>query len=347
MKSRQKSSYAPLAQALQNIEFWLARDGVARLIAAEADFETMRRCELPQHARVSPRNLQGPRVAKRGSRTLNPGRTTLAIWPEDGVCEYAMPMLCFVVGGQADLRVADYVLHCRVGDMVYMPAAMPKCNASRPHFEGDVEGRSCDLLWIHPYIHPAALKCCICRSVESRHLIAQAGEHGFSERLFIQQVFGGICEEIEREGAPDTIARIMALLIHLLLRGIEENALLPSPDLLQPSQKAAHSPNSIAQACAYIDSHLEARLTIDDVARQVFLTPSLFTRHFRIHTAKSFKQYLTEQRLKKAKRLLMESDYTVEAVGRHVGLKSSQLRELFQKHCGCSPMEFRNKHEIS
>ncbi len=343
MKSHSSQLFEPLIQVLQNIEFWLARQGMSRLVVAADDFQTMREQELPAHMGLSYRKLQGARIAQRGSRMRNPQRTTLAVWPEDGVSEYTMPMLCFVTAGQVDLRIADYVLHCNANDIIYMPAGIPKCNVKKAHFEGDSRGRSCDLLWVHPYISPRGMKCYMCHSVESRHISARAGEHGFTENLLIQQIFAGLCEPIEKQGNDETINRMMGLLIHLLLEQIKESSLLPAPDFAQPVSGVSHRSNSIEHACAYMESHLEANLTIETVAKQVFLSPSLFSQHFRRHTGQSFKTYLTQQRMKRAIQLLGGSDYTVEEVGRLIGLKGSQLRALFREHHGCSPMEFRKK----
>lgn len=343
MKSQSSQMFEPIVQVLQNIEFWLARQGVSRLIVAADDYQTMRERELPSHVGLRPRKPQGARIAQRGSRMRNPQRTTLAVWPEDGVSEYTMPMLCFVVAGKVDLRVADYVLHCQAHDIVYMPAGIPKCNVKLPHFEGDSRGRSCDLFWVHPYISPRGMKCYMCHSIESRHISARAGEHGFTENLLIQQIFTGLCEPIEKRGNEETVNRMMSLLIHLLLEQIKANSLLPAPDFAQPMPGVSHRSNSIEHACAYMESHLQSNLTIETVAKQVYLSPSLFSQHFRRHTGQSFKAYLTEQRMNRAFQLLAGSDYTIEEVGRLVGLKGSQLRALFREHHGCSPMEFRKK----
>lgn len=343
MKSHRSYSFEPIAQVLQTVEFWLARQGVSRLVTAAPDYQAMLEAELPPHVGLSPRKLQGARMAQRGSRMRNPERTTLAVWPEDGVSEYSMPMLCFVVGGQVDLRVADYNLQCRAHDIIYLPAGIPKCNVSRPHLEGDTQGRSCDLLWVHPYISPRGMKCYMCHSVESRHISARAGEHGFTENLLIQQIFTGLCEPIEKQGNTETISRMLSLLIHLLLEQIKEGSFLPAPDFAQSLPGVSHRSNSIEHACAYMESHLEASLTIETVAKQVFLSPTLFSQHFRRYTGQGFKAYLTLQRMKRAAQLLAGSDYTVEEVGRLVGLKGSQLRALFRDYHGCSPMEFRKK----
>lgn len=336
-----ENTYEPLLQVLKKIQLWLSRDGITHLATMQSDFSAMQDAVLPMQMSVIERPMQGPRLVKRASRKNNPERTLLALWPEDALSEYAMPMLCFVLNGQADLRVADFILSCRSGDIIYFPAGIPKCNVSRTHLEGNLQGRACDLLWLHTYLHPRGMKCYICHSVQQNHLSALDGEHAFSQNSLIQQLFVEVCELIEKCGNQETIVRILELLVHLLQREIKEETLLPVPGLAQTLQSISPRPDSIHQACTYIDSHLKSPLTIAIVARQIFLSPSLFSRHFRRHTGLSFKAYLIRQRLKRAAHLLTDSDYSVEDIGRQVGLKASQLRALFHQHHGCSPVEFR------
>src|SRR5690606_36921478 len=100
----------------------------------------------------------------------------------------------------------------------------------------------------------------------------------------------------------------------------------------------------IEQACLYIDSHLDQRLTIDHVARQVYLSSTQFTRGFRQQTGQIFHEYLTEQRLKKAVQFLVETTVMVQHISKYVGIKPNQLRNLFREKYGCSPAEYRSKH---
>lgn len=140
-------------------------------------------------------------------------------------------------------------------------------------------------------------------------------------------------------------AQMLSLIISLLKRTIDEDTAQPlpyaSPRILATSD-ASHHP--IEEACLYIDSHLKSHLTIETVARHVYLSSTQFTRSFREQTDQTFHEYLTAQRLKKATRFLRETNMTVQDICLYVGIKPNQLRNLFQEKYGCAPREFRRRH---
>lgn len=344
MIARKKIPFEPLSHALQSVQIWLSRNGASRLMMALPTATSMKRSGLPDYVTVTPKKRLGPRVTVRSAHFIDRGRIVLAHWPEDGMDEYAMPIFACIINGPADLLIADYVLHCQTGDMVFFPAGIPKCNSLKPHFVGEAQGRCCDIFWISPAIPTKGLRCYVCHSDDTRHLRGLANEHCVSHNLFLERLFEGFCEELQKNGAGDVAVEILSLIIQLFKRDIAEEIVLPTPHGAPVNTLAEESRNPIEQACLYIDSHLELQLTINSVARQTYLSPTLFTRRFREHTGQSFKEYLTAQRLKKAVQLLEETNMMVHHVSYYVGLKPGQLRNLFRENYGCSPAEYRRQH---
>jgi AraC-like DNA-binding protein len=307
----------------------------------------MKRQELPDHIKVIVQKRSGPRVRVASAHYIDRRQITLAHWPEDGLSEYAIPIWACVVGGTADLLIADYALRCQAGDMIFFPSGIPKCNSMKPHFIGDASGRFCDVLWISSAMPTKGLLCYLCHSTEMRHLPLERDEHCLSRNLFLQQLFEGFSEELERNGPSDEAIEILLLIMRLFKRDIDEEIALSPAHSVLADQSKNESRNPIEEACLYIDSHIELQLTINKVARQVYLSPTHFTRRFREHTGQSFKEYLTAQRLKKAVRLLEETTMTVRNISYYVGLTSGQLRNLFHANYNCSPVEYRKQYRHS
>jgi transcriptional regulator GlxA family with amidase domain len=90
-----------------------------------------------------------------------------------------------------------------------------------------------------------------------------------------------------------------------------------------------------------MEENLEQHLTIQKVARQVLVSPVTLTRRFKEHTGQTFQEYHTDLRLKRATKLLQETDLSIKFISYYVGLKYGQLRALFLQKYGCSPGEFR------
>jgi len=102
--------------------------------------------------------------------------------------------------------------------------------------------------------------------------------------------------------------------------------------------------NSLLQIRDYIKTHLHQSLTIEKVAQAMYMSPSQLTRYIRRETDQSFVEILTEYRIEETKRLLRETDWSIAAIARHVGFKSSTyFITLFGKRVGRSPGEYRDK----
>lgn len=339
-----KSTFGPLSQALGNICFRLSRDEASRLMVAAPSMAAMKRRHLPDHVRVTPNKQRGPRVKARKAPFVEGGRVELAVWPEAGISEYTLPVLGCVISGQADLRAADYILHCQPGDIILFPPGIPKCNSQKSHLEGNTEGRSCDVLWINKIIPAMGLGCYICQSRGIQHF----SSHNLAcliPDLFLEHMFERCCEELQERGTSQMAAQMLSLILSLLKRAIDESAAQPvpqaNPRVLETSN-ASHHP--IEQACLYIDSHLKSHLTIESVARHVYLSSTQFTHSFREHTGQTFHEYLTAQRLKMSTQFLRETNMTVQDICLYMGIKPNQLRNIFHEKYGCSPMEFRRRH---
>lgn len=340
-----ESTFEPLSHTLQSIQYWLSRDEASPLMIAAPTMAAMKRRDLPDHVKVTPNKQRGPRVKARNAPFVGGGRTELAVWPEAGISEYSLPILACVVAGQADLRAADYFLHCQPGDMVLFPAGIPKCNGQKPHLEGDGDGRSCDVLWMNKPVPAMGLCCYICQSRGREHFTHLPDRECLIPDLFIERMFEGFCEELQKRGPGKIAVEMLSLILSLIKRDIDESIARPFPytrSPITPSPDESHHP--IEQACLYIDSHLDSHLTIAGVARHMYLSSTQFTREFRNHTGRSFHGYLTEQRLKKAAQFLQETNMMVRDICLYVGIKPNQLRNLFQEKYGCSPVEFRRRH---
>ena len=101
----------------------------------------------------------------------------------------------------------------------------------------------------------------------------------------------------------------------------------------------------LQQVHDYIDQHYgDADLSLNDVARQVNLSPSHFSTVFSQETGQTFKEYLTEVRIRRAKELLRSTTLKSFEISYQIGYSDPHyFSYVFRKHTGLSPKEYRQQ----
>jgi two-component system response regulator YesN len=108
---------------------------------------------------------------------------------------------------------------------------------------------------------------------------------------------------------------------------------------------SSHYMGTIQQAKDYIDHHyMEPELSLNEVAAHVNLSPSHFSVIFSKEASQTFKEYLTEIRIKKAKEYLRTTALRSVDISYQVGYSDPHyFSHVFRKVTGLSPNEFRNR----
>jgi two-component system, response regulator YesN len=98
----------------------------------------------------------------------------------------------------------------------------------------------------------------------------------------------------------------------------------------------------IKQVKEYIEINYSQNITLEKISGLIFMNPSYFSTFFKKHTGENYKQYLTEVRMKHARRLLLQADYMVYEVAEKVGYNNARLfSEIFRKRFGQIPHEYK------
>lgn len=99
----------------------------------------------------------------------------------------------------------------------------------------------------------------------------------------------------------------------------------------------------IRQAQDFISRrYMDPELSLNNVAAQVNLSPSHFSAIFSQETGRTFKEYLTETRIKRAKEMLRMTTLKVFEIGYQVGYSDPHyFSHVFHKYTGLTPVEFR------
>jgi two-component system response regulator YesN len=111
------------------------------------------------------------------------------------------------------------------------------------------------------------------------------------------------------------------------------------------SQTNSQYTGMIHRAKEFIESHYtDPDLSLDDVSTHVSLSSSHFSVVFSQETCQTFKEFLTEVRIKKAKELLRTTALRATDIAYQVGYNDPHyFSAAFKKNTGLSPTEFRSQ----
>lgn len=100
---------------------------------------------------------------------------------------------------------------------------------------------------------------------------------------------------------------------------------------------------TILRALEYMRGHKNRRLTLQDVAGEVFISPSYLSRMIKKETGQSFVDNLNTMRIAEAKQLLAARGKIME-VGPLVGFENVKyFSQVFKKHTGMTPQAYRSQ----
>ena len=102
--------------------------------------------------------------------------------------------------------------------------------------------------------------------------------------------------------------------------------------------------NIIHRCVQHISVHYAERLTLDEMADMVYMSPAYLSRVFKNETGVTFNQYINRVRITKAKELLRNRRLKLTDISLMVGYEDqSYFTRVFKKLEGISPSRYRNK----
>lgn len=105
------------------------------------------------------------------------------------------------------------------------------------------------------------------------------------------------------------------------------------------------APYLLSRLKEWIEQHLHLAITLADLAEQTQLSEYHFAHMFKQSTGISPHQYVLQQRLKKAHRLILSSQHDLTEIALQCGFSSaSHFSTRFKQYYGCRPSQLRQQH---
>ena len=112
------------------------------------------------------------------------------------------------------------------------------------------------------------------------------------------------------------------------------------------SRKEENTVDLIHDAQVYIEQNYSKDLILDDVSKELQLSPYYFSKLFKKRTGKNFIEYLTDVRMEKAKELLRNSNKSMKEICMEIGYTDpNYFSRTFKKNVGVTPSEYKDGKE--
>lgn len=127
---------------------------------------------------------------------------------------------------------------------------------------------------------------------------------------------------------------------YLLLQTLLSDFLLQSSDT-----EGAEGEVRVAKMIRYIRSNYSTNLTLNEIAEQLYLSPSTASRLFQKTTGKKFVNYIKDVRLEYVKQQLVNTEHSITRIAADNGFSTpSALNKIFKSEFGLTPTEYRERN---
>lgn len=180
--------------------------------------------------------------------------------------------------------------------------------------------------------------------------IRQLLEHAKRGIAFGEEVIHRISPKLnelsqEKPGFP-RVLKLLDVLYHLSIE--EDYHLLASTSFARV--KASPDSRRVRKVEEYIDEHFKDEIRLQDLAELASMTPSAFSRFFKLRTGRTVSDYIIDIRIGYASRQLVDTTTSVVEICYDCGFNNvSNFNRIFKKKKGCSPTAFRenyNKYKV-
>lgn len=107
-------------------------------------------------------------------------------------------------------------------------------------------------------------------------------------------------------------------------------------------------PKSLQKVVQYINEHLYESISVSKVADATNASHTYISKQFKKYLGVTLSEYIRIEKIKEAKRLLIDTDMTLADISFHLGFSSQpQFQKVFRKVENTTPMTYRsNRHEF-
>lgn len=249
--------------------------------------------------------------------------------------------LFIVLEGTGTRFIGDHVQPFKAGDLVLTGPNLPHLWRSDPEYFDTESAMSTEGVVVYfpqdffgnPFLQKIEM-------VQVRQLLMRAARgvafSGTTSKIVADMM-------IALPGKQDLDGILELLKILQALARSEEYMLLANPDYSNSLKES--DTERMNTVHAYVMKNFRERITLQEVAAVASMTPSSFSRYFRMHTNKTFSDFLTGIRIGYSCKLLVEKNMSIAQACYDSGFNTlSNFNRQFKGYTHCTPMEYRRRY---
>jgi AraC-like DNA-binding protein len=255
--------------------------------------------------------------------------------------------LTLIVSGHGQRIVGDHMEPFKEGDLVLVGSQLPhlwKCDASFYKASSGKMARAIVVKFLPDFLGASIWKLkefsAISKMVETK------AKYGMQLEGDLKKSVMHFMLEMSQQDQTERILQTIQIL-HTLSQS-QEYKLLASPAYLLKQQPLKEKDSAkIDQVIAYLMSHYQQEISLEDVARHIHMNKNAFCRFFRRKTGKTMVQFLLEIRVGMACQKLQDSNDTIDFISHFVGFHNiSNFNRSFKSIVGETPSRYRSRWKL-
>ena len=248
--------------------------------------------------------------------------------------------LTYILKSDGTRFVGDHIERFKSGDLVLVGSNLPHCWKNDSQYFQRNSGLEAKIIVVHfkeDFAGPGFFQLS-----ELAH-IGQLIRDAKMGIKFYGKDKKKICEQL-RKLVESQGAERLTTLIHILdlMAKAEKKEALCS--FYSPSNLSSENIDRLNKIFEYSLERLNENITLKEVSNLVSLTPTSFCRYFKLHTRKTYRQFLNELKVAHICRLLQQTDMSIAHIAYDNGYNNlSHFVRTFKRMKGLKPLEYRRK----
>lgn len=245
--------------------------------------------------------------------------------------------ICFILSGQAEFLLNGTVCSAKKGDVLLF----------NPGVKHRVVSWSDDIPLEEMYIGFTDIYI---RGMERNQILFQ--NHSYilhpGEKNFVS--LSRLCSMIKSESSsykPGRYFMLKAYLTQMILLLYREQMDTPVVTERGYEFESTNKKYVVEQIIDYLDCHYNEKISLDRIAKNMYLSPFYVSKIFKSETGDTPINYLIQVRMEKAKQLLEKDlNSSIQDIALCVGYDDAyHFSKLFKKHFGEAPSKFRKSQQ--